>query len=164
MTYPSQMCSVHRMKWMIFYTGKWIKSWNTDRCNSRPQIIVIIDRHMSKCCEHRIQITVIPMAFIDHHRVAEPLTFIMTIWWHAARTTMSEWRHIDFNRSIDNLYIFSLQCSFCSYVRSTEDISYISTEPVAMALNRTSSNGTRYRPKSKRNEVSYIHCAYSLKF
>lgn len=52
-------------------------------------------------------------------------------------------------------------CIHCSYVRSTEDISYVSTEPNAMALNRTSSNGTRYRPKTKRNEVS---CYYSNSF
>lgn len=52
------------------------------------------------------------------------------------------------------MLIFNIRCS---YVRSTEDISYVSTEPNALALNRTSSNGTRYRSKSKRNEVSGFH-------
>lgn len=48
--------------------------------------------------------------------------------------------------------------SLCSYIRSSDDISsgYSSTEPVSMALSRTSSltNATRYRPKTRRTEVS----------
>lgn len=50
-----------------------------------------------------------------------------------------------------------------SYVRSTEDISCVSTEPEAMPLNRTSSNGTRHRSNTKRNEVSCIHLISRLR-
>lgn len=95
----------------------------------------------------------------DRHPAVARLTFIMMTSWREALTPISEYPAL----TIADFTILSALTYFHSsnrYIRSSEDISsgYSSTEPVSMALSRTSSltNSTKHRPKAKRTEVSLV--------
>lgn len=154
----SRTCIEAKTKLMKSSMADRIKWFSIDKCRRRLSDI------LKRACKIRIWFTA--MEWIVRHQPTGLSMFITKMECRGALTTMSM-SDVLILIDIRNYFFFILIKKSSSYIRSSEDISsgYSSTEANSMALSRTASlsNGTRYRPKTRRNEVSFecvLHFCY----